>query len=90
MGDERRTDRARKANHNQGADGVRLRRSHKGTSFRIDTKRQYGTAQSLWAAYPEQLAEVGQRLSGVLIDNRPAIEIIKSKRSMNPIFKVTA
>lgn len=46
------------------------------TGFRIDTKRQYGTAQSLWAAYPEQLAEVGQRLSGVLIENRPAIEVI--------------
>ncbi|WP_434603613.1 hypothetical protein [Pseudomonas sp. Z4-7] len=35
------------------------------TGFLIDTKRQYGTAQSLWATYPEQLAEVGQRLSGV-------------------------
>ena len=46
------------------------------TGFRIDTKRQYGTAQSLWATYPEQLAEVGQRLSGVLIENRPAIEVI--------------
>jgi DNA adenine methylase len=46
------------------------------TGFRIDTKRQYGTAQSLWAAYPEQLAEVGQRLNGVLIENRPAIEVI--------------
>ena len=48
------------------------------TGFRIDTKRQYGTAQSLWATYPEQLAEVGQRLSGVLIENRPAIEVIKA------------
>ncbi|GLH47615.1 DNA adenine methylase [Pseudomonas lactis] len=48
------------------------------TGFRIDTKRQYGTAQSLWASYPEQLAEVGQRLSGVLIENRPAIEVIKA------------
>jgi len=46
------------------------------TGFRIDTKRQYGTAQSLWATYPEQLSEVGQRLSGVLIENRPAIEVI--------------
>lgn len=48
------------------------------TGFRIDTKRQYGTAQSLWATYPEQLAEVGQRLSGVLIENRPAIEVIRA------------
>lgn len=41
-----------------------------------DTKRQYGRAQSLWAMYSEQLAAVGQRLSGVLIENRPAIEVI--------------
>jgi DNA adenine methylase len=47
------------------------------TGFRIDTKRQYGTAQSLWATYPEQLAMIGQRLSGVLIENRPAIQILK-------------
>lgn len=46
------------------------------TGFRIDTKRQYGTAQSLWAEYPDSLAAVGQRLSGVLIENRPAIEVI--------------
>ena len=46
------------------------------TGFRIDTKRQYGTAQSLWADYPDSIAEVGQRLSGVLIENRPAIDVI--------------
>ena len=47
------------------------------TGFRIDTKRQYGTAQSLWADYPEHLGFIGQRLSGVLIENRPAIQVIK-------------
>ncbi|MGB8922822.1 MAG: DNA adenine methylase [Pseudomonas sp.] len=46
------------------------------TGFRIDTKRKYGTAQSLWAKYPEQIAVIGQRLTGVLIENRPAIEVI--------------
>ena len=46
------------------------------TGFRIDTKRQYGTAQSLRAEYPDSLAAVGQRLSGVLLENRPAIEVI--------------
>ena len=48
------------------------------TGFRIDTKRQYGTAQSLWAEYPESIAEVGQRMTGVLIENRPAIEVIRA------------
>ncbi|WP_339416081.1 MULTISPECIES: DNA adenine methylase [unclassified Pseudomonas] len=48
------------------------------TGFRIDTKRKYGTAQSLWTKYPEQIAAIGQRLAGVLIENRPAIEVIKA------------
>lgn len=47
------------------------------TGFRIDTKRAYGTAQSLWATYPNHLAAIGQRLSGVLIENRPAIQVLR-------------
>lgn len=47
------------------------------TGFRIDTKRQYGTAQSLWATYPEHLQFIGQRLSSVLIENRPAVQVLK-------------
>jgi DNA adenine methylase len=47
------------------------------TGFRIDTKRAYGTAQQLWAEYPKSLSAVGQRFSGVLIENRPAIEVMQ-------------
>lgn len=47
------------------------------TGFRIDTKRAYGTAQSLWVTYPNHLAIVGERLSGVLIENRPAIQVLQ-------------
>ncbi|MCU4328701.1 DNA adenine methylase [Acinetobacter pittii] len=47
------------------------------TGFRIDTKRAYGTAQALWVTYPNHLAIVGQRLSGVLIENRPAIQVLQ-------------
>lgn len=46
------------------------------TGFRIDTKRQYGTAQQLWVRYPEHIAAMGERLTGILIENRPAIEVI--------------
>lgn len=46
------------------------------TGFRIDTARAYGTAQQLWQRYPEHLARVCQRLTGVLIENRPAIEVL--------------
>jgi DNA adenine methylase len=58
------------------------------TGFRIDTKRQYGTAQSLWAEYPDQLAEVGQRLTGVLIENRPAIDVIKAHDAIGTLHYV--
>lgn len=46
------------------------------TGFRIDTKREYETAQHTWTMYPANLAAVGERLAGVLIENRPAIEVI--------------
>ncbi|MDW3683923.1 DNA adenine methylase [Cupriavidus sp. CV2] len=47
------------------------------TGFRIDTKREYGTAQQLWALYPAALSEAGQRLQGVLVENRPAIDVMR-------------
>lgn len=46
------------------------------TGFRIDTKREYGTAQHLWSQYPAAIAAAGQRMTGVLIENRPAIEVM--------------
>lgn len=48
------------------------------TGFRIDTKREYETAQHVWAKYPGNLAAVGRRLAGVMIENRPAIEVIRA------------
>lgn len=47
------------------------------TGFRIDTARPYGTAQHLWSRYPGQLSAVIERLQGVLIENRPAIEVMQ-------------
>lgn len=47
------------------------------TGFRIDTRRAYGTAQHLWAEYPQAIAAVGQRFQSVLIENRPAIEVMQ-------------
>jgi DNA (cytosine-5)-methyltransferase 1 len=47
------------------------------TGFRIDTRRAYGTAQHLWAEYPQSIAAVGQRFQSVLIENRPAIEVMQ-------------
>lgn len=46
------------------------------TGFRIDTKREYATAQHLWVEFPENLAQAARRLQGVLIENRDAREVL--------------
>jgi DNA adenine methylase len=48
------------------------------TGFRCDTKRPCSTAQRLWAAYPSILASIGQRFSGVLVENRDALQVMKA------------
>lgn len=48
------------------------------TGFRTDTKREYGTAQHLWAQYPASIAAAGERFAGVLIEHRPAVEVMSS------------
>lgn len=55
------------------------------TGFRIDTRRKYGTAQHLWAAFPDGLAAIGDRFSGVLIENRPAIEVMRQHDSADTL-----
>lgn len=46
------------------------------TGFRIDTNRAWSTAQHHWALYPDAIAQAGGRLAGVLIENRPALEVM--------------
>ena len=58
------------------------------TGFRIDCYRQYGTAQQLWARFPEQIAAIGKRLAGVLIENRPAIDIMLAHDSHQALHYV--
>ena len=48
------------------------------TGFRVDTKRAYGTSQQHWAEYPDALAEVGRRFTGVLIENKPAVDVMRA------------
>lgn len=47
------------------------------TGFRIDTRRRGQTPPHLWADYPQVLSDVGQRMSGVFIENRPAIDVMR-------------
>ncbi|MFT4454998.1 DNA adenine methylase [Pseudomonas sp. RTCS2] len=58
------------------------------TGFRIDTKRKYGTAQSLWQKYPEQVGTIGERLTGVLIENRAAVEVIDAHDGIDTLHYV--
>jgi DNA adenine methylase len=48
------------------------------TGFRTDTKRKYGNAMHLWAEYPDHMAELGKRFTGVLIENRDALQVMQA------------
>lgn len=58
------------------------------TGFRIDMKRSYGTASHLWTRFPETLARVCERFAGVLIENRPAIEVMNQHDSESTLHFV--
>lgn len=58
------------------------------TGFRIDTARPYGTAQHLWTRYPGQLGAVIERLQGVLIESRPAIEVMRQHDAVDTLHFV--
>ncbi|SFE88069.1 DNA adenine methylase [Paracidovorax wautersii] len=47
------------------------------TGFRIDTARAWSTAMHDWTGYPPNLAAIGERMTGVLIENRPAIDVMR-------------
>ena len=51
------------------------------TGFRIDTMRRYSTAQMDWAAYPPVLLDVAERFQAVLIENRPAVDVMQQHDS---------
>jgi DNA adenine methylase len=46
------------------------------SGFRSDSKRQYSTAAHLWARYPANLAAIGQRFEGVIIENKTAEDVL--------------
>jgi len=47
------------------------------TGLRVDLKRRFTTAQQDWASYPPAIAAAGARFAGVLIENRPAVEVLQ-------------
>lgn len=58
------------------------------TGFRIDTRREYGTAQHHWALYPDAISKAGHRLAGVLIENKAAIDVMREHDSPTTLHYV--
>ncbi|MFL9610196.1 DNA adenine methylase [Methylobacillus sp. Pita2] len=58
------------------------------TGFRIDSKRDYGTAMALWAEYPDNIAQVGLRFAGVLIENRDACDVMRQHDAASTLHYV--
>ncbi|MDZ3795926.1 DNA adenine methylase [Klebsiella sp. SG01] len=48
------------------------------SGFRGDSKRKYATAAHLWERYPENLAALCQRLQGVIIENKDALQVMRA------------
>jgi DNA adenine methylase len=58
------------------------------TGFRTDARRAYSLASHVWAKYPERIAVFGERLSGVIIENKPAVEVIQKNDTEKTLFYV--
>ncbi|CAN5650593.1 DNA adenine methylase [soil metagenome] len=47
------------------------------TGLRTDTMRKFTTAQMDWARFPDSLLATAERFQAVLIENRPAIDVLQ-------------
>jgi len=56
------------------------------TGFRTDSKRAYSLSSHVWAKYPANIKRFGERLQGVIIENRPAIDVIINNDSPGTLF----
>lgn len=58
------------------------------TGFRRDTARRYQTAMMDWVKYPDCLPPIIERFTGVLIENRPAVNVIAQNDRIDTLFYV--
>ena len=56
------------------------------TGFRIDSARKYGTAAHIWARYPQCIASFAERLQGVVIENKQAVDVISNHDRPDTLF----
>jgi len=57
-----------------------------GTGFRANTNRSGTTPAHDWAHFPEQILYFVERLQGVVIENRPAVDIIQQHDKADALF----
>lgn len=67
-----------------GAAGVRARK----TGFRVNPHRQRTTAAGDWAGWPVAIQSFTERLQGVVIEARPAAQVIASNDGAETLFYV--
>jgi DNA adenine methylase len=58
------------------------------TGFRAKTVNSGKTAAKLWNSYPELLQAIIERLKGVVIENKDALEVIKQHDSPQTLFYI--
>jgi DNA adenine methylase len=58
------------------------------TGFRIDSERRYKLSSHVWESYPSNIASFCSRLSGVIIENRPAADVITKHDGPDTLFYV--
>lgn len=61
---------------------------HRNTGFRADSNRSGTTPAHDWSSYPESLAHIIERLRGVVIENRDAIEVMRQHDSPTTLHYV--
>lgn len=62
--------------------------THGHTGFKVDTKREYSLSFHLWRDYPENLVAIRNRFMGILIENKPALEVIKNHDRKDTLFYI--
>lgn len=58
------------------------------TGFRRDTERRYTTAMQDWVKYPNVLPPIIERMTGVQLETRPALDVIRTNDRSNVLFYV--
>jgi len=58
------------------------------TGFRRDTVRKYSTAMMNWTQYLDALPPIVERMIGVQIENRPALDVIRTNDRPEVLFYV--